>query len=135
MKLKIILPSSVFLETEAAKVKAEGPQGGFCLLERHIDFVSAIVPGLFVFTPLREERGEARAQEERFYALDRGMLVKQGDSVLVVTSNAVAGELGRLEDAVREMLEEQEETERRSQTSVARMEADFVRRFVGFGHG
>lgn len=138
MLLKIHLPSQIFLETRADKIKAEGPQGGFCLLQRHIDFVSSLAPGLFSYLPEESSRSGERGadeQQERFFALDKGMLVKHGDQVLVATSNAVAGELGELEEAVARMLEAQEELERRSRTSIARMEADFVRRFVGFGHG
>lgn len=139
MELKIVLPSSVFLQTTAGKIKAEGPQGGFCLLERHIDFVSPIVPGLFSYVAQqsgeRTQEPQHTNEDERFLALDQGLLVKHGASVLVATSNAVTGELGRLEDAVQKMLEAQDEQERKSRTSLARMEADFVKRFVGFGHG
>lgn len=139
MDLKIVLPSSVFLEATARKIKAEGPQGGFCLLERHIDFVSPLVPGLFSYALQKSDQEPRGAvdndEEEHFLALDQGLLVKQGQSVLVATSNAASGELGHLEDAVREMLEAQDEQERKSRTSIARMEADFVKRFVGFGHG
>lgn len=134
MNLKIILPASLFLETRATKIKAEGPEGGFCLLPRHSDFVCPLTPGLFSYVP-EQEKADRNKADERFYALDKGLLVKHQDSVLVATSNATAGELGHLEQAVQNMLEAQDEQERKSRTHIARMEADFVKRFIGFGHG
>ncbi len=127
MQLTIVLPTEIFLDTETGKVKAEGASGAFTLLPRHADLAVSLLPGLFSYT--------TQQGEELFLALDRGLLVKCGPAVRVVTTNAVRGELGRLELAVREMLESQHELERKSRTAVARLEADFVRRFVGFGHG
>lgn len=128
MLLRIALPDRLFLETTAHKVKAEGPHGGFCLLPRHIDFVSPVAPGIFSYA------SEPSGSEE-YLALDRGLLVKQGDEVLVASANAARGELGELEDAVHRMIQSQSEQERKSRTSIARLEANFVRRFVGFDHG
>ena len=128
MQLIITLPTHVFLQAEAVKIKAEGPQGGFCLLPRHIDFVSSLVPGLFSYV------GPEPGQTENFLAMDAGLLVKLGSEVLVACTNVVAGKLGELEEAVRQMLDAHNEQERKSRTSLARLEADFVRRFVGFDH-
>ncbi len=125
MQLRIALPTEVLLEAEAAKVKAEGPMGAFTLLPRHIDYATSLVPGLFSYTP---KQGGA----EVFLALDKGMLVKRGREVRIATARAVRGELGSLEVAVQEMLEAQTELERKSRSAVARLEADFVRRFVEF---
>lgn len=138
MFLRISLPDRIFLATRVSKVKAEGPLGGFCLLPRHVDFVSSLVPGLFSYVPEQDaaqQGGQATPGKETFLALDRGLLVKQGDDVLVACANAAKGELGELEDAVREMTRVQSEQERKSRTSIARLEANFVRRFVGFDHG
>ncbi len=127
MKLRITLPTERFLDKEVHKVKAESPMGEFTLLPRHIDYATSLVPGLLSYT-------EREGGEERFLALDRGMLVKRGDEVLVAVAKAVQGELGELKRAVEEMLEARDDSERKSRTAEARLEADFVRRFVGFGH-
>ncbi len=129
MRLLITLPTLIFLETEAFKIKAEGPQGGFCLLPRHIDYVSSLVPGLFSYV------GPDTGDKEQFFAMDAGLLVKLGAEVLVACTNIVSGKLGELEEAVMRMIDAHTEQERKSRTSLARLEADFVRRFVGFEHG
>jgi F-type H+-transporting ATPase subunit epsilon len=125
LKLRIFQPSRLFLETEATRVVAEGPDGGFGLLPRHIDVAVALVPGLLSYT--------STAGEERFVALNGGILVKQGDVVSVATRMAIKGELGALKEAVERLLSEVDERERKTRSAVARLEADFVRRFVEFG--
>lgn len=125
MKLKIYIPSAVFLEEDVLKVIAESPKGSFCLLPRHIDYVMALVPGILSYTTMKEE--------ECFTAVDSGLLVKQGDRILVSTRNAVSGALGELKQEVDRMIFEVDEHEKKTRSSVARLEADFVRRFVEFG--
>ena len=45
MRLKVLLPTKVLIDEEVTKVVAEAENGSFCILPRHIDFVSALVPG------------------------------------------------------------------------------------------
>lgn len=125
MKLKIFLPSEVFLETTVIKVVAEGPEGSFGLLPRHIDMATALVPGILV---LGAETGN-----ETFIAVDGGILVKEGDIVSIATRRAVQGELGKLKETVESFLTDVDEREKKARSAVARLEADFVRRFVEFG--
>ena len=40
MKLRVMLPSEVLIETEAVKVVAEAQNGLFCLLPLHVDFTA-----------------------------------------------------------------------------------------------
>ncbi|HBE49542.1 MAG TPA: F0F1 ATP synthase subunit epsilon, partial [Cyanobacteria bacterium UBA11369] len=49
MKLKVLLPTKILLEEEVSKITAEAANGSFCLLPRHIDFVTALVPGILIF--------------------------------------------------------------------------------------
>jgi F-type H+-transporting ATPase subunit epsilon len=73
----------VQIRTEVEKVSAEAQNGHFTLLPRHVDFVAALVPGIFYYqTP------DGRA----FYGLDEGIIVKQGDSVFVSAARAVPGD-------------------------------------------
>lgn len=122
--MKIFLPEALFLEGVVSRVIAEGPQGSFALLPRHIDMATALRPGILSFVT---------GGEEAFVALEGGMLVKMGDEVLVATRSAVKGELGVLRREVERMVSEVEEKERKARSAVARLEADFVRRFVEFG--
>lgn len=126
MILKILLPSHVFLEKEVKKIIAEGPLGFFCLLPRHVDFVAVLVPGIFMLINTEDQ--------EEYYALGPGSLVKTGRQVLVSIRDAVKGEsLEELKDAVEEKffrLQEQEEGARRA---LSKLEADTIRRFMDLG--
>jgi len=96
MKLKVLLPSEVFIEKEVDKVVAEAANGAFCLLPRHVDFVAALVPGILSFT--------GGAEGEQFVAIDEGILVKCGPEVLVSTRKAVRGpDLGSLRKRVEDI--------------------------------
>ncbi|MGK2945430.1 MAG: F0F1 ATP synthase subunit epsilon [Desulfuromonadales bacterium] len=124
MKLKIFLPTRIFLETEATSVTATALNGSFGLRPNHIDFVSALTPGLLVYR-------ETDDSEERFVAIDRGVLIKQGHEVRVSVRDAISdAPLEELLDVVEKRFAELDEQERQVQTAVARLEADFLRRFM-----
>ena len=125
MRLKIFLPSEHFLDMEVTKIVGESTQVGFGLLPRHIDFITSLVPGLLAY--------ETDHGEETFLALNGGILVKQGDQVSIATRAAIHGELGALKKAVEDFITDLDEKERKTRTAVARLEADFIRRFVEFG--
>jgi len=125
LRLKIFLPSEVFLNEEVSKVVGEGPMGSFCLLPRHIDYVTALVPGIMSY--------HATESGEHFLAVHRGILVKQGDLVLVSTRQAVSGGLGKLQEEVKRMIVVVDEKEQMTRSACARLEASLVRRFVEFG--
>ncbi len=124
MKLKIFLPTRIFLETEAVSVTATALNGSFGLRPNHIDFVSALVPGLLGYRP-------TGGSEERFVAIDRGILIKHGAEVRVSVRNAVSdAPLEELMEVVEEHFAELDEQERQVKTAVARLESDFLRRFM-----
>ena len=124
MKLRIFLPTRILLETEAASVNATGLNGSFGLRPHHIDYLAALIPGILAYRPTIDA-------EERFVAIDRGILIKQGDEVRVSVRNAVAdAPLEELSDVVEHRYAELDEHQRQVQTAVARLEADFLRRFM-----
>lgn len=84
MKLKLMIPERVLLESQAAKIVARCPDGYFCLLPRHADYVSMLAPGLL---SLEDEQGRLVLA-----AVDQGTLVKSGDEVLVSTRHAILGD-------------------------------------------
>ena len=128
MRLKVLLPTKVLIDEPVAKVIAEAENGSFCLEERHIDFVAALVPGLLSFrTP---------HNEEVFVAVDEGTLVKCGAEVLVSTRDAVRGpNLAELRDTVVRRFRELDEMERTARAALGRLEAGVVRRFLQLGEG
>ncbi len=125
MRLKVYAPSDIFLDREVKKVVAESPAGSFCILPRHIDYVTALTTGILSYlTP---------EDEEAFLALDEGVLVKQGNEVQVAAEWVIGGELGELRRQIEHMMSDAGEREKKTRSSMARLEADFIRRFMEFG--
>jgi F-type H+-transporting ATPase subunit epsilon len=125
MHLKILLPHEVLVDRLVTKVLAEGANGSFCLLPRHQDFVTALVPGLLSFET---------DDEEEFVAVDEGVLVKIGPEVLVSTRRAVRGpDLGTLRQTVESEFMELDERQRLTQSAMAKLEANFARKFYELG--
>jgi F-type H+-transporting ATPase subunit epsilon len=123
MHLKVLVPTEVLVDEAVVKVIAEAQNGAFCLLPRHIDFVAALVPGILCFCP--------KEGQERYAAVDEGILVKCGAEVLVSTLNGVQGtDLDRLKDLVDETFLELDEHERKARTALARLEAGTLRGFI-----
>lgn len=123
MKLKILLPTEVFLDREVNKVIAEAENGSFCLLPRHVDFVAVLVPGILCFGIDQEK--------EEFLAVDEGVLVKCGDDVMVSVRNAVRGpELGELRRTIEQQFEALSEQEKKAKTALAKLESDFFQQFL-----
>jgi F-type H+-transporting ATPase subunit epsilon len=122
MRLKVYLPSRIFLDVEIEKISAEAENGSFSLLPRHLDWVAALVPGILSY---ESEDGE------EFLAVDEGVLVKCGPDVMVSTRNAIKGEkLGHLKQAIEKEFRELDEREKKARSVLARFEADFIRRFM-----
>ncbi len=125
MRLKILLPTEIFLDLEVQQVVAESSNGSFCLKPRHIDFVTVLVPGILSYLD--------GADREAFVAVDRGALIKCRSEVLVSVANAVMGpDLGSLQQTVRDEFMVHDEKERLARTAVARLEANFIRQFMRF---
>jgi F-type H+-transporting ATPase subunit epsilon len=124
VRLKVLTPVEVVLDRGVTTVVAEGANGSFGLKPRHADFVSSLVPGLLHF---REREGG----EGEYVAVDRGLLVKRGEEVLVSVRSAVRGVgLEELVRAVEERFSVLDDHERSVRSAVARLESDFVRRFM-----
>jgi F-type H+-transporting ATPase subunit epsilon len=119
MRLKVLLPRKVLIDQEVTKVIAEAENGSFCLLPKHIDFVTALVPGILSFVS---------AKEEEFLAVDEGILVKCAGEVMVSTRKAVRSkDLGTLKRTVKREFRVLDERERKTRTILAKLEADFAR--------
>ena len=126
MQLKVMLPTEVLLDIPVIKVIAEAENGAFCLLPRHIDFVTALVPGLLAVVL---EDGQ-----EVFLAVDEGILVKCGPDVRVSTRQAIQGsDLGHLKQTIEAQFRTLDEREALARAILAKLEADTIRRFVKLG--
>lgn len=122
MRIRIILPSKTVLDQEADKITAPGTEGSFQLLPKHIDFVSSLSPGILsVFF-----EGEVV-----YYAINQGILVKQGDIVSVACLQAIRGTmLETLGDTVDASFRSQDENERRMNEVLTKLEVDTLRLFM-----
>jgi len=122
MQLKVLLPTEILVDEPATKVIAEALDGYFCLLPRHRDFVTALVPGVVAFND--------QSGVERFAAIDEGVLVKCASSVMISAYNGVrGGDLDGLQSLVEETYLQLNEHERRARTALSRLEAGTLRKF------
>jgi F-type H+-transporting ATPase subunit epsilon len=120
MRLIVRLPTEILLTAEVTKIKAEAPNGWFGLLPRHVDFVTALVPGVLTFV--------SRDGQEEYLAIDQGILVKCGPDVSVSTRSAVRST--NLEELKRDVVTEFEADEEREKKNLefeAKLEADLVK--------
>ena len=123
MNFKVLLPTRILIDQPVAKIVAEAQDGSFCLLPRHIDIVTALVPGILIYVDI--------VGNERYLGLDEGTLVKHGDNVRVSTRNAVSGDdLRSLRQIVQERFLELDDREQSARSALARLEAGVVRRFI-----
>ncbi len=127
MKLKVLTPIKVLIDRPVTKVIAEAENGHFCLLPNHVDFLTALVPGILSFTT---------DEEEVFIAVDEGILVKCGAEVLVSTRNAIVGKnLETLKPRVIEQFQMLDEKEKLTRSALAKFEVSMMRDFRELGHG
>lgn len=125
MRLKVSLPTEVLIDADVEKVIAEGPEGQFCLLPRHVDYAALVVPGVLLYVPA------GAGGIERYLGVDEGVLVKRGADVLVSLRDAVAGDdLAELRRIVDRRFRQLDEHERQARSALARLEAGVVRRFT-----
>jgi F-type H+-transporting ATPase subunit epsilon len=123
MRLKVLLPREILIDESVLQVTVEAGEGSVTLLPRHIDYVTVLVPGLLSFINA--------VGDEKFLAVDAGTLVKCRDEVFVSTRSAIRGEdLGSLRETVQQEFQKVDEREHLSRDALARLEADFIRRFI-----
>ena len=128
MRLKVLLPTEVLVDEQVQKISAEAEDGELTLLPRHIDLTTALSPCVLSF--------ELAGGREEFVAVAEGVLVKRGEEVLVSTRKGVRGaELGKLRERIQEEFEELDERAEIARTSLNKIEATFVHRFVELKHG
>lgn len=123
MNLKVWAPAELVLNEEVAKVKAEAETGWFCVLPRHVDFVTALVPGILIY--------QTPAGQDGYLAVDEGILVKCGSEVSVSVRDAARGaSLGALRDTVESHFHGQHDKDRAARVFEAKLEAELVRQLL-----
>ena len=128
MNLKILLPFKIFAEkTGVLRIVAGTREGSLGLLPHRLDCVAALAPGILVF--------ETEAEGEVCMAVDKGVLVKTGDDVLVSVRNAIGGmDLDKLREAVEREFRNLDEQEKSVRSVLAKLESGIIRRLATFHH-
>jgi F-type H+-transporting ATPase subunit epsilon len=122
MKLRVFLPERIFIDQEVTKVVAEAEDGSFGILPKHIDFVAALKAGILSFES---------DDEEVFLAIDEGILVKCASDITVSTRKAVrSNNLGELKQTVLHEFQKLDDQERKTRSILAKLEADFTKKFL-----
>ena len=129
MRLEILLPYQVFARVDGVmRIVAETPEGAFGLLPNRLDCVMALTAGILTY--------ETREQGEAYVAVDEGILVKNGEAVLIAVRNAIGGlALGKLREAVEREFVNIEDEEKQMRSVLARLESGFLHRFAEYHRG
>lgn len=123
MKLNVILPAKTLFSKEITKLIAEGVNGSFCLLPRHIDFVSALKESILTYQLLNGE--------EEYLAHTSAILVKCKENVYIATKYVLeSNSLGDLQRSISEKFQNIEAEEKKTKTFLTQMETEFVERFL-----
>ena len=123
MRLQILLPTRILIDQSASKVIAEAENGSFCLKPRHVDIVTSLAPGIVTW--------HCPDNPECYAGVAEGVLVKSGRDVLISVQFGVSGDsLAQLREALQRHFDDVDERERQALSAVARLESDFVRRFL-----
>jgi len=124
ISLKVLLPFEVFAEKSGvSRVVAETREGSFGLLPHRLDCVAALAPGILTY--------ETDLDGEVFVAVDEGVLIKAGMSVLVSVRRAQSGkDLSQLRAAVERDFLTLDEHEKSERSTLAKLEGGLVSRLA-----
>ena len=122
LQLCVLLPTQELLNVPVSKIIADAINGSFCIEPRHIDFVSALAPGVLSYWDLKGR--------EHFAGIDQGILVKCGQHVSVSTINGVLSEtLQDLRSQMQKRFLALDDQDKRARAALARLEASTLRGF------
>jgi F-type H+-transporting ATPase subunit epsilon len=126
MNLKLLLPFQVFADKiGVSRIVAKTSEGSFGLLPHRLDCVAALAPGILTY--------QLGTEAEVYVAVDEGVLVKNGQDVLISVRNAIGGtDLGQLHAAVERQFLHLNEREQSVRSVMAKMESDFIGRLAEF---
>lgn len=128
MKLKVLLPFRILLdEDDVRQVNIETKEGAFGLLERRLDCVAAISPGILSY--------RNHQNVEIFFAVDQGVAIKTGAQISISVRDAVKGDdLEHLHEVVNEQFLIFDEQATQVRSVVAKLESGFLHQFVDLHH-
>jgi F-type H+-transporting ATPase subunit epsilon len=121
MDLKILLPFRVLAERSGvSRIVVETREGSFGLLPNRLDCVAGLAAGILVY---QLENGP-----ESYVAVDEGVMIKTGSSVVVSVRRALEGpDLGQLRQAIDDEFLALSQDDRNLRTVLSKLESGFVR--------
>jgi F-type H+-transporting ATPase subunit epsilon len=123
--LTILLPDRVLLSERVTRLGADAENGSFVVRPHHIDFATALVPGLLYYQQL---------DEKHYIAINSGILVKQGEAVWVSVLQAIpSDDLEQLDQVIEDEFYQLSERDKQTQTALARLEVSFLRGMADLG--
>jgi F-type H+-transporting ATPase subunit epsilon len=125
MKLNIVTPLSVVVESDIRSLRAEDKSGSFGILTGHADFLTSLTVSVVSWTTLTGTAG--------YCAVRGGVLtVTNGRSIMIATREAVTGDdLATLDQIVLARFRSDIEEERTEHVEATRLQLNAVRQLIG----
>jgi F-type H+-transporting ATPase subunit epsilon len=120
LELEVLVPDGVVLRERIAGLQAADASGRFGVRPGHETFLTLLAPCVLLY---RDENGR-----EHYAAADGGVLLVEGERVVVVTHEAVvADRLESVADAAAAMLEARRLHEKMARTEFAELQTALLR--------
>ena len=128
LKLKILLPFRVFADcTDVSSLCAETATGSFGILPHRLDCAAALVPG--VLTYVTTDGGE------KYVAINEGVLIKTGLSIVLSVRNAIAGtDLAELRKTVEREFIQVRDRDQNERASIKKLESRLMKQLTELKH-
>lgn len=122
MRLKIVTPMKIEVDTLIDKVDFEALDGFYTLLPKHIDFVNS----------LKQTIVEYKANNKTYYvACDKGIVVKKSDEVTISTSLAIQDDnLENLKKTISYDFKQMEQERKELMVSMSRLELGLTKGLI-----
>ena len=121
MHISVYVPDRIVLdESGVVSIVAESTHGFFGILPHRLDCLAILVPGILYL--------KQTDREERYLAIDDGILVKTRLDVTVSVRHAIIGRrLENMQEQVMQMIKQRSEYDQNVRQALARIEDDFIR--------
>jgi F-type H+-transporting ATPase subunit epsilon len=126
LQLKILQPYATFVEeSEVIRIVAETAQGSFGILPNRLDCAAVLTAGIFCY--------QCANSQEVYIAVDQGVLVKTGLTVMVSVHRALGqAPLSQLHALVKQEFQVLDEQAQRMHATKIKLEAGFLRQLSNF---
>jgi len=113
--LRVITPTEIVLSCPIQKITIEGIEGFRTLLPKHMDFITALKPGIMTYM--------TQDSQIQYLACNQGLCVKCGDTVSISTPWAIISDnLSHLKIRIKQAFQEMEQERKEVGVSLARLE-------------